>query len=167
MNLGRTIIATTIRKVTGSSNDREVGSIHGVVVSDAYGNKPSNVWTPGTTGVSLRTDDGEVVPVFVRQYDLMPALALGWTIGDTLTIRGRMEKRNATRVFHDAAVRVTSQPEIEPDRINGAFRTGWSGKRNSAANERDKVNSRTRVTFFRSTSMRCVYNLIQAIRRAA
>ena len=122
MNLIETIIAATLRKIIGRSSDREDGSIRGVVVSDAYGNKPRNVWAPGTSGVSLRTDDGEVVAVLVRRYDLMPAQALGWTIGDTLTIEGRMEKQNATRMFHDAVVRVTSQPAIEPDRLNGTFR---------------------------------------------
>lgn len=122
MNLIETIIDATLRKIIDGSSDREDGSIHGVVVSDAYGNKPMNVWTPGTSGISLRTDDGEVVSVFVRQYDLMPPRALGWSIGDTLAIEGRMEKQNATCVFHDAVVRVTSQPAIEPDRLNGTFR---------------------------------------------
>ena len=110
MNLIETIIDATLRKINGRCSDREDGSIRGVVVSDAYGNKPKSVWAPGTSGVSLRTDDGEVVPVFVRRYDLMPTCALGWRIGDTLTIEGRMEKQNATRVFRDAVVRVTSQP---------------------------------------------------------
>ena len=112
-----------IETIIDGSSDREDGSIHGVVVSDAYGNKPTNVWTPGTSGISLRTDDGEVVPIFVRRYDLIPPRALGWSIGDTLTIEGRMEKQNATCVFHDAVVRVTSQPTIKPDRLNGAFRS--------------------------------------------
>ena len=115
MNLGGNIISATLRKISRSSNDGGDGSIQGVVVSDAYGNKPRNVWAPGTSGISLRTDDGEVVPVFVLRYDLMPTWALGWSIGDALTIRGRMKKRGATRVFHDAVVRVTSQPGFEPD----------------------------------------------------
>ncbi len=123
MSLIETIIDATLRKIIGSSDDREDGSIQGVVVSDAYGKKPRNVWAPGTSGVSLRTNDGEVVPVLVRRYDLMPTCALGWRIGDTLTIEGRMEKQNATCVFHDAVVRVTSQPALELDRLNGAFRS--------------------------------------------
>ena len=115
MKLGGEIISATLRKISRSSSDGEDGSIQGVVVSDAYGNKPRNVWTPGTSGISLRTDGGEVVPVFVLRYDLMPTRALGWSIGDALTIGGRMKKQGTTRVFHDAVVRVTSHPEFEPD----------------------------------------------------
>lgn len=122
MSLIETIIDATLRKINGRCSDREGGSIHGVVVSDAYGKKPRNVWAPGTSGISLRTDDGEVVSVFVRQYDLMPPRALGWSIVDTLTIEGRMEKQNATCVFHDAVVQVTSQPTIKADGLNGTFR---------------------------------------------
>lgn len=152
MSLIETIIDATLRKIIDGSSDREDGSIHGVVVSDAYGNKPMNVWTPGTSGISLRTDDGEVVPVLVRQYDLMPPRALCWSIGDTLTIEGRMEKQNATCVFHDAVVRVTSQPAIE--RTGSTARSARCVKRNSGVNRGDKVNSRPRVAFSRISSIR-------------
>ena len=127
MSLIETIIDTTLRKVIGSSDDREDGSIHGVVVSDAYGNKPRNIWALGTSGVSLRIDDGEVVPVLVRQYDLMPARALGWSVGDTLTIEGRMKKQGATHVFHDAVIRVTTQPQIEREQAQ------WHAPRGAAS----------------------------------
>ena len=152
MSLLETIIDATLRKTIDGSSDREDGSIHGVVVSDAHGNKPRNVWTPGTSGISLRTGDGEVLPVFVQGYDLMPARALGWSIGDTLTIEGRMEKQNATCVFHDAVVLVTSQPAIE--RTGSTAHSARCGKPNSGVNRGDRANGRTRAAFSRVASIR-------------
>ena len=110
MKLIATIIGAIIHShsVIGSNGDRNTGSVHGVVVADAYGNKPKNVRMLGTSGVSLRTDNGEVVSVFVRRYDLMPTWALGWGVGDTLTISGIMEMQGETHVFHNAIVQVTS-----------------------------------------------------------
>lgn len=54
----------------------------------------------------------------------------------------------------------TRQNEIDLDKINGTFRAGRSGKRNSGVNRCDKVESRARNAFFRSASMRRAYGAI-------
>ena len=46
------------------------------------------------------------------------------------------------------------QNEIDLDKLNGTFRAGRSGKRNSGVNRCDKVDSRARNAFFRNASMR-------------
>ena len=52
------------------------------------------------------------------------------------------------------------QNEIDMDKLNGTFRAGRSGKRNSGVNRRDKVESRARNTFFRSASMGRAYGTV-------
>lgn len=54
----------------------------------------------------------------------------------------------------------TRQNEIDLDKLNGRFRAGRSGKRNSGVNRCDKVKSRARNAFFRSASMRHEFSLI-------
>lgn len=54
----------------------------------------------------------------------------------------------------------TRQNEIDLDKLNGTFRAGRSGKRNSGVNRRDKVESRARNALFRNASMRRAYDTI-------
>ena len=54
----------------------------------------------------------------------------------------------------------TRQHEIDLDKLNGTFRAGRSGKRNSGVNSCDKVESRARNAFFRSALMRQVYGTV-------
>ena len=46
------------------------------------------------------------------------------------------------------------QNEIDLDKLNGTFRAGRSGKRNSGVNRCDRVDSRAKNAFFRRASMR-------------
>ena len=54
----------------------------------------------------------------------------------------------------------TRQNEIDLDKLNGTFRAGRSGKRNSGVNRCDKVDSRAKNAFLRSASMRRAYGII-------
>ena len=51
------------------------------------------------------------------------------------------------------------QNEIDLDKLNGTFRAGRSGKRNSGVNRCDKVESRARNALFRNASMRRAYGI--------
>ncbi len=53
----------------------------------------------------------------------------------------------------------TRQNEIDLDKLNGTFRAGRSGKRNSCVNRCDKVESRARNAFFRSASSHLAYDI--------
>ena len=79
----------------------------------------------------------------------------------------KMEQADATDAYYAGVTSSgmdrrakTRQNEIDLDKLNGTFRAGRSGKRNSGVNRCDKVESRARNAFFRSASMRWAYGVI-------
>ena len=102
---------TGITKMKDSVINRIFGGkehvVEGVVVGDACGNPPGFIWEPRMNGIGVRTDSGDVTRVFLREYTLRPADALGWSRGDTLRIRGKLlESKGDALVFRGALLEI-------------------------------------------------------------
>ena len=81
--------------------------VEGIVVGDACGNPPGFIWEHWRNGIGVRTESGDVMRVFLREYTLRPAGALGWSRGDTLRIRGKLlESKSNVLVFGSALLEI-------------------------------------------------------------
>ena len=80
--------------------------VEGIVLGDACGNSPDLIWEPSRKGISVRTESGKTVRVYLKTYSLSPAGALGWSRGDTLRIRGKVERESDVLVFESALLEI-------------------------------------------------------------
>lgn len=81
--------------------------VKGIVVGDAYGNRPCFIWEPRRNGIGVRAESGEMVRVYLKTHTLSPADALGWSCGDALRIRGKLQvSKGNVLVFSSAQMEI-------------------------------------------------------------
>ena len=81
--------------------------VEGIVLGDACGNPPDLIWEPLRKGISVRTESGEVVRVYLKTHTLSPVDSLGWSCGETLRIRGKLlENKSNVLVFSSAQIEI-------------------------------------------------------------
>lgn len=82
--------------------------VEGIVVGDACGSPPDLIWEPSRNGISVCTKNGKMVRIYLKTYSLSPTGALGWRCGDTLRIRGKMERESDVVIFSSALLEIGS-----------------------------------------------------------
>ena len=101
-------ISTVKDSVFNTIFGRKEHVVEGIVLGDACGNPPDLIWEPSRKGISVRTESGDVTRVFLRAHTLSPTGALGWRCGDTLRIRGKMERESDVLIFSSALLEIGS-----------------------------------------------------------
>ena len=101
-------ISTVKDRVFNTISGRKEHVVEGIVLGDAWGNPPDLIWEPSRKGISVRTESGEMVRVYLKTYTLSPAHALGWSCGDTLCIRGKLEREGDVLVLSTALLEIGS-----------------------------------------------------------
>ncbi len=100
-------ITTLKDSVIGRIFGRKERVVEGIVLGDARGNPSDLIWEPSRMGITVRTESGKMVRVYLKTHSLSPAGALGWSRGDTLRIRGKLlERRGNVLVFSTALLEV-------------------------------------------------------------
>ena len=102
-------ISTVKDRVFNTIFGRKEHVVEGIVLGDAWGNPPDLIWEPSRKGISVRTESGEMTCVSISRHTrLAPAHALGWSCGDTLCIRGKLEREGDVLIFSSALLEIGS-----------------------------------------------------------